>query len=446
MTEVKVLTPIGNKEFIDFIINLKKDDSIPIPSHILDQLPFTEVFRPEINIENKQFATRFEFGAYLHSIFKDYPRDTLVKNEGLWNWLSLFYVDQLIPENVRGKKIVGEISRYAYNSHYTSFYRHLVAGSWDIYSRYGEDSKLFLYTPMNKTSQLILDLACRQNIISNRNLIKVVQILYWQNEGNGLGAIKRGAVTKTKPGSLARLIAILNQLDTTYDFYGMNPEDILTLLPAEFDLWKNKVKRKPVENHEKQPMLDRHFLIQKTLHQEYKIEEIPQSVRIKQHKKIHEPVKKLAIEADTWHEISPKKPAVAQLVRKPEVEPAIKVAIKGAMKPLELSSKKLVKRPVIEPTIPQHDESIAIDTPQILEDPKRLEKKDEMQVHDTLVETPPYCQNCGKKVPHASRFCPFCGSKLGIHPVSSPASVPERPSKKNKIGNDVPVQKKKGLR
>ena len=396
MSDVKVLTPMGNKEFINFIINLKKDDSTPIPSNILDQSLFTEVFKPEINIENKQFATRFEFGAYLHSIFKDYPRDALIKNEGLWNWLSLFYIDQLIPD-IRGKKIVGEIARYAYNPHYTSFYRHLVAGSWDIYSRYREDSNLFLYTPMNKTSQLILDLACRQNIISNRNLIKVVQILYWQNEANGLGAIKRGIVTKTKPGNLKRLIAILNQLDTTYDFYGMNPEDILTLLPAEFDLWKNKVKRKPVEYHEKQTRVDKHLLTQKTQHQEYTIEEIPQIVRIKQNKETHEPVKKLVTEADIRHEISPKKPTGAQPVLNPKVESAIKVAIKSAMQPLKLSSKKLDKRPVIEPATPPHDGSCDIDTPQMFEDPIRLEKKDDALVHDTLVETPPYCQNCGKK-------------------------------------------------
>lgn len=409
MTEVKILTPIGNKEFINFIINLKKDSSSPIPSQILDQSPFIEVFKPEINIENKQFATRFEFGAYLHSIFKEYPRDTLVKNEGLWNWLSLFYIDQLIISDTKGKKIVGEMSRYAYNPHYTSFYRHLVAGSWDIYSRYEEESKLFLYTPMNKTSQLILDLACRQNIISNRNLIKVVQILYWQNKGNGLGAIKIGAVTKRKPGNLARLIAFLNQLDTTYDFYGMNPEDVLTLLPSEFDVWKNVVKK------EKRPIANKHFLT----HQECIIEEVPQIVRIKQNKDNQKLVEKLVIEAETRDERTSKKPAVGQPLRKPEVDSAIKASIKDAMQPPKLSSEKLVKRPIIEPTTSLHDESRTLDSQQIIQHTQRLEKKDEISVDDKFVEIPPYCQNCGKKVPPAAKFCPRCGLKLGMHNFSS---------------------------
>lgn len=401
MTEVNVFTPLGNQEFKNYIIDLKKDNSTILPSHILDQSPYIEVFKPEINIQNKQFATRFEFGEYLFSIFKDYPRQALIKNERLWNWLSLFYIDQLIPTNAKGKKIVGEISRYAYNPHYTSFYRHLVACSWDIYSRYGEDSKLFLYTPMNKTSQLIWDLACRQNIISNRNLIKVVQILYWKDDGTGHGTIKRGSVTKSRPGNLTRLIAILNQLDTTYDFYGMNPEDIITLLPAEFDIWKNKVKRKPSEEEEKP-------------HQ-------------------------LKIEAKSPREFFPEKIADVQPVRKYNVPSVMKVAIKSAMQPLKLSSQKPVKRPVILQDISLPDESMPDDTKDLLST-----NLQETPVHDSNVETPPYCQNCGKKVPRAAMFCPKCGIKLGVAPVSSSTQIPKGPSERKPSQVDVQVREKMG--
>jgi hypothetical protein len=48
-------------------------------------------------------------------------------------------------------------------------------------------------------------------------------------------APKRGVLTRTRPGNLRRLIAVIDQFDLTYDLYATSPDDILTLLPPEFD-------------------------------------------------------------------------------------------------------------------------------------------------------------------------------------------------------------------
>ena len=40
------------------------------------------------------------------------------------------------------------------------------------------------------------------------------------------------------PGSLYRLLDVLDQLSMTYDVYGMAAERILPLLPPEFDRFK----------------------------------------------------------------------------------------------------------------------------------------------------------------------------------------------------------------
>lgn len=238
MTTIWVFTPIGNKEFSDFIQNLKSHGDTPIPSHMLYQPPFSVPFELEIEIKNTQFETRYEFGAYLASLFERIPRNVLMKNEGLWNWLVLFYIDQLLPVNLRGKREMGEMARYVYNPRYTKYYLHLVAATWDIYTRFGIDSKIFLTTPMSKISNFIRELAARQNIISNKNLIRAVQALYWKELENGKEGVKRGAYSKKKPGNLYRFIAVMNQFDTNYDLYAMKSEDIIRLLPAEFDIWK----------------------------------------------------------------------------------------------------------------------------------------------------------------------------------------------------------------
>ncbi|KQC06654.1 MAG: hypothetical protein APR54_01540 [Candidatus Cloacimonas sp. SDB] len=238
MTAIGVFTHIGNKEFRDFIQNLKINANTPIPLHLLYQSPFSTTFKPEIKIENVPFKTRYEFGMYLAQLFERIPRNALMKNEELWNWLVLYYIEQLIPINSQGKREMGEIARYVYNPRYTKYYLHLVAATWDIYTRLGTDSKLFLMTPLNKINKFFRELAARQNMISNKNLIRTVQLLYLEEMKDGKEGIKKGAYSRKKQGNLYRFIAVMNQLDTNYDLYAMKPENLLNLLPAEFDVWK----------------------------------------------------------------------------------------------------------------------------------------------------------------------------------------------------------------
>jgi hypothetical protein len=47
---------------------------------------------------------------------------------------------------------------------------------------------------------------------------------------------------KNSPGTLLRFINIIQQLDLTYDLYSLGGEEILALLPPEFDKWKNSQK------------------------------------------------------------------------------------------------------------------------------------------------------------------------------------------------------------
>jgi hypothetical protein len=52
---------------------------------------------------------------------------------------------------------------------------------------------------------------------------------------------KRGAqVSSPEPGTLRRFVHVLQQLDVTYDVYGMSGQALLDLLPAEFDPWRGQ--------------------------------------------------------------------------------------------------------------------------------------------------------------------------------------------------------------
>jgi hypothetical protein len=66
-------------------------------------------------------------------------------------------------------------------------------------------------------------------------IVEVLDILYWDDKSN---RPKRGAQSQSNPGNIRRFSKVISQLELTYDVYTMKPNEILQLLPSEFDQWK----------------------------------------------------------------------------------------------------------------------------------------------------------------------------------------------------------------
>jgi hypothetical protein len=203
-------------------------------------------------------------------------------------------------------------------------------------------------------------------------------------------------------------------------------------------------KRKPGKDHEKQPPVKRHVLFHKVQEQEPEYEESPRPPRRSQVREVPEPVKKPVIKQEPDIEYSPVKKADTTSVRKYEVQSAMKVAMKSAMQPLKSSSLRTAKRPVIEPVSPLSKEPEPTDTGVSFARPTIQEKTPGMPVQDET-EIPPFCQNCGKKIPPAANFCPGCGTKLGTHRAGSPDSLPDTPHQKKATHHEAPGREKKGV-
>ncbi|MDD1696236.1 MAG: zinc-ribbon domain-containing protein [Methanoregula sp.] len=207
-------------------------------------------------------------------------------------------------------------------------------------------------------------------------------------------------------------------------------------------------KRKPVKEPEKQPPVKRHFPIIKAQVPEPKPEEPSKAPRRGSVREVPEPVKKTVVEQETDREIPPVKKAEPLPVRKHEVQSAMKVAMKSAMQPLKASSSQPVKRPVIEPVSPPIRET----EPEV-EKPVSSRSHIREKVPETPVtevpaqeegaELPPFCHNCGKKMPPAANFCPACGTKMSQPKTQSTSGEAHPTHEKKTTHHEAPVKEKK---
>jgi len=198
-------------------------------------------------------------------------------------------------------------------------------------------------------------------------------------------------------------------------------------------------KRKPGKDHEKQQPVKRHISFHKMQEQEPEVEELPRSPRRAQVREVPEQLKKPVTKQESDSEFSPVRKADTPPVRKYEVQSAMKSAMKSAMQPLKSPSPQTAKRPVMEPVSPPFKEFEPEETEGSSRRPPIQEKAQETPAQDDGAEIPPFCQNCGKKIPPAANFCPGCGTKLGTHRAVSPDSAHE----KKAIHHEAPVREKK---
>ena len=109
-----------------------------------------------------------------------------------------------------------------------------------FYRQHGPRSVVLLSGPVHKHSGLYQEICCRRDLISNRSIVEAALLLYVDPS---TARLKRGCQSNRQPGTVRRFIGVLQQLDLTYDIYGMTGPQILDLLPAEFDRWRGNARR-----------------------------------------------------------------------------------------------------------------------------------------------------------------------------------------------------------
>jgi hypothetical protein len=243
-SQIRCLNDFGVKQFSQFIESLRTGENNAIPYYLLTDDEASFPLAESVTVEKKIFPNRFEFGRYLQLILKPLDRRKISLNDALWNWLALYFFDELCPES-NGKRNPLQAAVYVIEKpfNYLRYYRHIVRTPWLAVSDHGNFAKVLL-SSQGTRSEIAEQLGATQDIFGNRVIIAGAYKLYF-NEATQKP--KRGTGGKLG-GSPRRLTRIIGQLSLTYDLGQCTPTQFLQLLPREFDKFKGKeedLEKKP---------------------------------------------------------------------------------------------------------------------------------------------------------------------------------------------------------
>lgn len=236
MPMVRQLNEAGIAGFDQYIKRLATDAVEPPPFHLLSSDDTSTPLAPAVEVEDRPFASKRDVAEHLVERLAGLDRARVDYNAGLWSWLSLLYFNQLCPPDADARRHPKKEALYIPTQHGWTYYRHLLACPYRLLRLYPTHARLFMHGPLHQHADVTEQFASRMEIITNPRMVEAIDRLYYSTNAN---APKRGATTRTRAGNARRLVDIFWQFHLTYDMYAMSAEDILRLLPQEFDPWRS---------------------------------------------------------------------------------------------------------------------------------------------------------------------------------------------------------------
>ena len=254
---MRILNDRGLERYREFLEEVAEEGAEP-PAHLLDDPAYSQDYSRIVHLdEDTTFETKQELGRHLSERLDEagVQRHEASKDRELWATVTLLYFDQFCPLKEDGTRSLPQ-ERQDPNERYPKFIpriverggelslrgrRHYALGPYLIYE-YNKDTShradVLLSGSLSSWGDDVEQTAGRIEVISNRNLIEAIRMLYWDGAASSL---KRGYSTASRPGNMLRLVADMrNQAKLTKDWYSMSAQEIYDSLPSEYDYWKEE--------------------------------------------------------------------------------------------------------------------------------------------------------------------------------------------------------------
>ncbi len=208
-------------------------DPLPFPTELLSGAAYSKPVSPTVVISDRRFASRLELAKYLYSAFETAHFRAERGDSGLWTWLACAFYMNFLRDSKDRKP--GAVARWVYKaSDFQRYYRHLVAGPFFAYQAHRENPEralAILCQPPGKPGDIVEQLASRQEYVTNPAVMAAATRALV--DPGKPAKPKRGAGGKSA-GSARRFVTVIEQFRQTWDVTTLSPDDLRTLLPAEF--------------------------------------------------------------------------------------------------------------------------------------------------------------------------------------------------------------------
>jgi hypothetical protein len=238
LKEIRRFTEAGEQEFRNLLLEPTIDGIDTFFSRLFEDTVSIRVFE-DVEVPDEP-ASRFELAASLYNCQSDSQKISL-KDKKLWNWLGAFYLCSEAKKSGQTAH-VGDIRRWLVSESPFYEYRHLILSPFLAYSAHVKNPRAamcVLAQPIISPGDVVEAIQSTPEIAYSV-CAAVATKLYFDE---ATGKIKKGAGGKG-PGSSRRLAAsYLNQIRVNLDIRGMSEEELLKLLPAEFDRFKSALNQ-----------------------------------------------------------------------------------------------------------------------------------------------------------------------------------------------------------
>ena len=236
--KVRRLNKDGVEIFIEFLDSLTPEKQREIPFDLLNSSKYSIGLEDNVDVEMQEFSNRYDAAEYLIERFDPKLFLDVEYDKGMWAWLSLFYFEILCPINKKGYRKPGELARWIPAiGNYQKYLRHLLLGPYRIFLAHRDNPEralALLVNPVHQPGEIAEQLSQYKQIVTNPAIVEAATLLFIDKNTK---SFKRGAAGKGA-GSARRIEKFWKQFDVTWDLYGMTTDEILELLPSEFDKWR----------------------------------------------------------------------------------------------------------------------------------------------------------------------------------------------------------------
>lgn len=228
-----IVQSIDKKGFVDGFSEKSNEEL----REIIFSEKLTEILEGSKELNKNSFVTRFDLGRSLYDVLKSCEYNKIICDEYLWNWLSGFYI-----KNILSDKAGLKISRFLYKNHFHDLKLHLIRTAWLLYSVNKNNSEFALCSPLYRHTNMCEQYISRPQLFRNPIVAELCMDLYFDKKN---GEIKKNSDNHRKnkegkihPGVLfPRLYKYILKLSKIYDLWSADITEFKKIIGKEFKIW-----------------------------------------------------------------------------------------------------------------------------------------------------------------------------------------------------------------